>query len=269
MLAIDEHYLPVVDLSLVAGRNVQSTDTTGREVLVNETLVKQLGISSPAAVIGKPMRVKDADRVIVGVVRDFRSGDLHQPILPITLIYDLPHSRIAMLRLSLPYSDQTRQSIQQVWDKVLPDQVYHAENLTDFMKSFTETERLLAEMIQAFALIAIGLSCLGMYGPVTFLSEAKAKEIGVRRVLGARTAQLLWLLGREFGKLLGLGFLVAAPIGTWLLSGWLQQYTYRISINGWLIAGTLMLTGLITALTVWHQALKAVRSNPIHYLRNE
>ncbi|MBD2754337.1 ABC transporter permease [Spirosoma validum] len=267
--AVDEHYLSVFDLSLVAGRNVRSTDTIGRDILVNETLVKQLGVSSPAAVVGKPMRVKDADRVIVGVVRDFRSGDLHQPILPITLIHDLPHSRVAMLRLNPTHSDQTHQAIQQVWDKLLPDQVYHAENLTNLMRSFTETERLLAGLVQAFALVAIGLSCLGLYGLVTFLSEAKAKEIGVRRVLGARTGQLLWLLGREFGKLLGLGFLVAAPVGAWVLSDWLQQYTYRISVNGWLLAGTLILTGLITALTVFRQALKAARTNPIQYLKSE
>lgn len=267
--AIDDHYLSAFDLRLIAGRNVRPTDTTGRDVLVNETLVKQLGITSPGTVVGKRIRVKDADRVIVGVVRDFRSGDLHQPVLPITLVHDLPHSRVAMLRLSPGYSPQTEQGIQQVWDKVLPDQVYHAETLTNLMENFTEIERLLAGMVQAFALVAIGLSCLGLFGLVTFLSEAKSKEIGVRRVLGARTSQLLWLLGREFGKLLGLGFLVAAPLGAWLLSTWLQQYAYRISVNGWLLAGTLILTLLITGLTIARQALKAVRTNPILYLKSE
>lgn len=267
--AADEHYLSVFDLSLVAGRNVRSTDSTGREVLVNETLVKQLGVSSPAAVVGKPIRVKDANRVIVGVMRDFRSGDLHQPVLPVTLIHDLPHSRMAILRLSPTDSPHTRQAIQQVWDDLLPDEVYHAEQLTDLIKSFDEIERLVAGLAQAFALVAIGLSCLGLYGLVTFLSETKAKEIGVRRVLGARTEQLLWLLGREFGKLLGLGFLVAAPIGGWVLSDWLQQYTYRISVNGWLLLETLILTGLITVLTVFRQALKAARTNPIYYLKSD
>lgn len=267
--AIDAHYLSVFGMSLVAGRNVRTTDTTGQDVLVNETMVKRLGVSSPAAVLGKPIRVNDADRIIVGVVRDFRSGDLHQPILPVTLIHDIPHSRVAMIQLAPTSNDQTRLGIQQVWDKVLPDQVYHAEDVSDLMQSFMKIERLLAGLMQFFALVAIGLGCLGLYGLVTFLSEAKAKEIGVRRILGARTEQLLWLLGREFGKSLGLSFLVAAPLGVWLLSGWLQQYTYRISVNGWLLAGTLTITALITALTVVHQALKAARSNPVHYLKNE
>jgi ABC-type antimicrobial peptide transport system permease subunit len=151
----------------------------------------------------------------------------------------------------------------------LPDQVYHAETLPDLLTSFTETERLLAGLIQAFALVAIGLSCLGLYGLVTFLSEAKAKEIGVRRVLGARTVQLLWLLGREFGKLLGLGFLFAAPIGAWLLSNWLQQYVYRISSIGWLLLSTLIVTALITVLTIYRQVLNAVHTNPINHLKRE
>ena len=267
--AIDEHYLSVFDLLLVAGRNVGATDTTGRDVLVNETMVRQLGVASPAAIVGKSIRVKDTDRVIVGVVRDFRSGDLHQPILPVTLIHDLPHSRVALLRLSPTHSVQTLQSIQQAWDTVLPDQVYHAEAIPDLLDQFTELEQLLANFVQAFALVAIGLSCLGLYGLGTFLTETKAKEIGVRRVLGARTGQLLWLLGREFGKLLGVAFLVAVPAGMWLLSGWLQQYVYRISINGWLLAGTLLLTCLITFLTVSRQALKATRTNPIQYLRRD
>ncbi|MCK8494916.1 ABC transporter permease [Spirosoma sp. RP8] len=267
--AIDDHYLSLFGLSLVAGRNVRPTDTTGHDVLVNETLVKQLGISSPNAVVGKSIRVKDTDRVIVGVVRDFRSGDLHQPVLPITLINDFPHSRVAMLRLNPAKASSAQRGIQQAWDKVLPDEVYHGEDLLTIMNHFTEIEYLLAGLVQALALVAIGLSCLGLYGLVTFLSEAKAKEIGVRRVLGARTEQLLWLLGREFGKLLGLGFLVAAPIGAWVLSGWLQQYAHRISVNGWLLAGTLILTGLITALTVSRQALKAARMNPVHYLKSE
>ena len=268
--AIDAQYLSVFDISLVAGRTVRAiSDTTSHDALVNETMVKRLGVSSSTAILGKRIRVKGRDRTIIGVVKDFRSGDLHQPILPLTLINDLPHSRVAMLRLSPTAPGQTRQAIQRVWDTVLPDQVYRAQDLVDLMAGFTATERLLAGLVQAFAWVAIGLSSLGLYGLVTFLSEAKAKEMSVRRVLGARTSQLLWLLGREFGKLLGLGFLVAVPLGVWGLSGWLQQYTDRISINGWLLAATLILTSLITALTIARQALKAVYANPIQALQGE
>ncbi len=268
--AIDAHYLSVFGIDLVAGRTVRAmSDSTGHDALVNETMVKRLGLSSPAAILGKHIRVKGTDRTIIGVVGDFRSGDLHQPLLPLTLVDDELHSRVAMLRLRGHDAEPTRQAIQRGWDRILPAEVYHAEMLTDLMTGFTAIERLLAGLVQVFAWVAIGLSCLGLYGLITFLSEAKAKEMGVRRVLGARTGQLLWLLGREFGKLLGLSFLVAAPLGVWGLSGWLQQYADRITLNGWLLAATLLLASLITALTIARQALKAVRANPIHTLQRD
>ncbi|GAB4017436.1 ABC transporter permease [Spirosoma koreense] len=265
--AADEQYLSVFGLSLVAGRNFRPTDTTGREVLINEALVKQLGVVSAAAVVGKRMRIKEADRTIVGVVRDFRSGDLHSPILPVTLIHDRPHSRMAILALAPNPASFTQKAIQQVWDETLPDEVYRADFVDDLLKTFTDMEQLLAALVQVFAGIAIAMSCLGLYGLVTFMAEIRAKEIGVRRVMGAHTGQLLWLFGREFGKLLALGFVVAAPLGWWLMAGWLQQYAYRISMSGWLVVAALVLTGLITLLTVLRQAMKATTANPIQYLR--
>ncbi|WP_420151219.1 ABC transporter permease [Spirosoma sp.] len=267
--AADDHYLSVFGLSLVAGRNFRSTDTTGGDVLVNETLVKQLGVLSAASIVGKRMRIKDADRTIVGVVRDFRSGDLHSPTLPVTLIHDRPHSRMAILALESNQTTATLKAIQQVWDVTLPDQVYRADYLNDLLKTFTEAERLLAGLVQAFASIAIGMSCLGLYGLITFMAETRAKEIGVRRVLGARTGQLLWLFGREFGKLLGLGFVVAAPLGWWLMTGWLQQYAHRVPMTGWLLVAALGMTVFITGLTVFRQAVKAAVANPIQYLRTD
>ncbi|GAB3547281.1 ABC transporter permease [Spirosoma fluminis] len=266
--AVDDQYLSVFGLTLLAGRNFHVTDTTGGEVLVNQTLVTQLG-TTVQAIVGKRMRVKDADRTIVGVVQDFRSGNLHSPMLPVTLIHDLPHSRMAILTLAPNQSTTTLKAIQQVWDEVLPDQVYRADWLSDLLLTFAETERLGATLVQVFAGIAIGMSCLGLYGLVTFMAESKAKEIGVRRVLGARTRQLLWLFGREFGKLLTLGFLVAAPLGWWLLTSWLQSYAHRIHLNVWLLAATAGLTVVITSLTVLRQALKAAASSPIQYLETK
>ncbi|WP_128545870.1 ABC transporter permease [Larkinella soli] len=266
--AADEQYLPAFGLPLVAGRNFSTGDTTAQEVIVNEALVRQLGLSSPGAVLGRRMRVKEADRIIVGVVKDFRSGDLHQPVLPVTLIHDLAHCQVAVLSLRSTDS-ATLKAVEHVWDRLLPEQVYRAKPVDELLRSFTDIERLLAGFVQVFALLAVGMSCLGLYGLVTFLAETRSKEIGVRRVLGARTSQLLWLFGREFGLLLGLGFLAAVPPGWWLMSIWLAQYAHRIPISGWMFAGTLGLTLLLTGLTVFRQALKAVLTNPIHYLKNE
>ncbi|MCE7066981.1 ABC transporter permease [Dyadobacter sp. CY326] len=267
--AADEHYLSAFGLSLVAGRNFRSTDTTAQEVMVTEALVRQLGVSPVSAVLGKPLRIKDADRIIVGVVKDFRSGDLHQPIVPVTIVHDLGHTTMAVLTLSPASPKNTLKAIENVWDQTMPDRVYKADSLDDLLASFFQMERLLAGFVQAFAFIAMATSCIGLYGLVTFMAEGRAKEIGVRRVLGARTQQLLWLFGKEFGRLILFGFLIAAPLGWWLTGSWLQQYTHRITSSPWLLAATLAITVLITALTVLGHALRAAVANPVGFLRNE
>jgi len=267
--AVDEHYLSTFGLSLVAGRNFISTDTSSQEVMVNETLVRQLGITGANAVIGKHIRVKDADRIIVAVVKDFRSGNLHQSIVPVTLIHDPQHTTMAILKLSSEPQQSTLDAVQQVWDETFPDSVYKADQLDDLLKSFFQLENLLAGFTQAFAFIAMAMSCIGLYGLVTFMAQGHAKEIGVRRVLGARTQQLLWMFGKEFGKIILAGFLIAAPLGLWLASSWLQQYAHRISINVWLPTLALVIILLITILTTLGHALKAATTNPVRYLRSE
>ncbi|MCF0073041.1 ABC transporter permease [Dyadobacter sp. CY261] len=267
--AVDEHYTDSFGLTLLAGRNFTAADTTGSEVLINETLVNRLGIKQPGDVLGKRMRIKDAERTIVGVVKDFRSGNLHQPIVPVTLIHDLKHTTMAVLTITEKQSETTQKAVQAIWDSSLPDQTYQAGTVNDLLNSFTEMERLLAGFVQIFAFIAIAMNCLGLYGLVTFMAAGRAKEIGIRRILGARTEQLLWVFGSEFSRLLIIGFLFAAPLGWWLTSSWLQQYTHRIEVNGWLLLATIVATAAITAATVLAHALKASTANPVQHLRTQ
>ncbi|QRR02430.1 ABC transporter permease [Dyadobacter sandarakinus] len=265
--AVDENYLSVFGLTLVAGRNFDAADTAGRQVLVSENLVKRLGLTSPTQVIGKSMRVKDAERTIVGVVKDFRSGDLHSPVVPVTLIHDLGHTAMAVLSFEAKPAALPEKVIEGVWDKVLPDQLYKSSSVSGMLASFTNMESLLAGFVQIFACIAIAMNCLGLYGLVTFMAETRAKEIGIRRILGARTGQMLWIFGKEFSRLMAIGFIIAAPLGWWLTAGWLRQYAHRIEVDGWLLLATIFLMAVITTITILGHALKAAAANPVNYLR--
>ncbi|MCF0065858.1 ABC transporter permease [Dyadobacter chenwenxiniae] len=265
--AVDGKYLAVFGLTLVAGRNFDAADTTGQRVLVNETMVKRLGLSSPAQIIGKRMRIKDADRTIVGVVKDFRSGDSHSPIVPVTLIHDRKHTAMAVLSFTSRQQNLPEKAVQTIWEQVMPDHLYKSSSVDRLMKSFTKMEDLLAGFVQIFACIAIAMNCLGLYGLVTFMAETRAKEIGMRRILGARTAQMLWIFGKEFSRLMAIGFVLAAPLGWWLTSGWLQQYAHRIHVNGWILLATIALMAIITTATVLGHALKAAVANPVRHLR--
>ncbi|WP_229599974.1 ABC transporter permease [Runella sp. SP2] len=265
----DEHYLSAFGLSLLKGRNFSKKDTSRHEVLVNETFVKQLGIASSKEVIGKPIRIKGTEHVIAGVVKDFRTGNLHEPIRPIALVHDLSHSSMAVLTFAPSAVSSASNAVEAIWNNTFPEDIYRRSYLNELLDSFTKMEQLLAGFVQIFAFIAIAMNCLGLYGLVTFMAEKRAKEIGVRRMLGARTEQLLWVFGREFSRLLLVGFAVAAPLGWWLTSGWLQQYAYRIQMSGWFLVATLGLMVAITAATIIGHAMKAVATNPVKHLRAE
>jgi len=265
----DEHYLSAFGLSLLKGQNFNTQDTSRHEVLVNETFVKQLGVSSSNDVVGKPIRIKGTEHVIAGVVKDFRTGNLHEPIRPLALVHDVSHSTMGILTFSPPATASASKAIEALWDQTFPEEIYRRSFLNELLGSFTKMEQLLANFVQIFAFIAIAMNCLGLYGLVTFMAEKRAKEIGVRRILGARTTQLLWVFGREFSRLLLVGFAIAAPLGWWLTSGWLQQYAYRIQLNGWFLVTTLGIMVVITTATILGHAMKAVVTNPVKHLRAE
>ena len=147
--------------------------------------------------------------------------------------------------------------------------MYKAEFLDEMLDQFYLKEHILLGLIQVFSLIAILIGCLGLYGLVSFIAESKTKEIGIRKVMGATQNQVLWLFGREFVRLLLLGFVLAAPLGWLLMRGWLNGYAYHISFGWWVFAVALGTTVLITILTVSYQSMKAALMNPATSLRSE
>ncbi|MCX6214262.1 ABC transporter permease [Spirosoma sp.] len=265
----DKNFVSLYGIRLLAGRNFRTNDTTSNEALVNETMVRELGLRSARDILGKRVNLWGGDKTIVGVVRNFHLSDLHQGIPPATILNYYRENRMASLKLNPTEISTTLKAVESTWNELFPEQVFKANFVDDLLANFYITEHILLGLAEVFSLIAVLLSCLGLYGLVTFMAEAKTKEIGVRKVLGATPAQLVWLFGREFSRLVLLGFALAAPLGWFLMNGWLQGYAYRINFSGWLLAGTLVIASLITALTVGYESLKAARMNPAKSLRNE
>jgi ABC-type antimicrobial peptide transport system permease subunit len=147
--------------------------------------------------------------------------------------------------------------------------VYSYEFLDERLERFYQQDALILQLIQFFAGIAILIGCLGLYGLVSFMAAQKTKEIGVRKILGASTAQVLWLFGREFTRLVGLAFLVAAPVGWWAIEQYLQEYQYKIEVGPTLFLLALVMTLLIALLTVGYRSLRAALANPVQSLRSE
>ena len=265
----DMNYVPLFGLKLLAGRNFSTNDTTSNEALVNEKMVKQLGFHSPKDVLGKRLTIWGQHKIIVGVLRDFHTDGLYSVIPPTTLINYHPENNIAALKLNPANLPATMKAVESRWNELFPEYVYKAEFLDRLLDQMYLKEHILLGLIQVFSLIAILIGCLGLYGLVSFMSESKTKEIGIRKVMGATQNQVLWLFGREFGRLLLIGFTLAAPIGWFLMNGWLKGYAYHISFDWWVLGLSLGVTLLITALTVSYQSIRAAVMNPATSLRSE
>jgi putative ABC transport system permease protein len=150
-----------------------------------------------------------------------------------------------------------------------PNNIYESKFLDAGIAELYETEDLMLKLVQAFSFIAIFIGCLGLYGLVAFMAAQKTKEIGIRKVLGSSIAQILWLFGKEFSRLIVIAFLVAAPLAWWAMHAWLQDYKFRINISIWFFVIAISSTFMVAAFTVGYQAIKAARANPVKSLRTE
>ncbi len=265
----DVNYAGVYGLKLLAGRNFRSNDTTQQEALVNETMLKQLGLPGPSALLGKQINIWGKNKTIVGVVRNFHTEGLRATIQPTAILNDYHDNHIASLKINPANLPAAMKAIEAVWNAQFPESVYSAVFADDMLAEFYITERILLGLAQVFSVPAILIGCLGLYGLVSFMAEARTKEIGVRKVLGAHSGQLLWLFGREFSRLIVIGFLLAAPIGWFLMRGWLQSYAYHINLSWWVFALTLLVAVVVTVLTISYESLKATLINPAKSLRTE
>ncbi len=264
----DEDYLSLYGIKLLAGRNIAHIDTM-RETLVNEELVKRLGEKSNDKVLNKILEFNGRKLTIVGVVQDYHVMTLHEkiPALAITSQTEMYHT--IALKMNMADAQNTIKKLDKIWSATFPDFVFEYEFYDEQIGKMYLMETAILGLIQAFALIAILIGCLGLYGLVSFMVAQKTKEIGVRKVLGASLGQILWLFGKEFSFLILIAFIIAAPAAWWVLNGWLQDFEYRISIGIGVFSIAIFVTGMIAVITVGWQSSRAALANPVKSLRTE
>ncbi|WKN44375.1 ABC transporter permease [Tunicatimonas pelagia] len=266
----DHQYVPTFDLQIVAGRNLQPSDTV-REFLINETAVRRFGEHSPEDVIGKRVWIglNGSEGTIVGVVKDFHNRSFHETIDPLCITTSTDWYSSCAVKINPGNLQSTLSDLETSWVEVFPNHVFEYSFLDEQIARFYETDNMIFRLIQIFASIAIIIGCLGLYGLVSFMAAQKTKEVGVRKVLGASLPSILWLFGKEFTRLLILAFVIAAPLAWWVMQNWLENFTYRIEIGGGIFALAIAATFLIAMLTVSFQSVRAALANPVDSLRNE
>ena len=267
---MDDKVVDVLGLDLIAGRNFNSkmgTDSTA--VLINKELLKLFNIPDPESVIGKEFVNKGNYKFrIVGVLADYNRSTLKHQIEP-TLFIHQPLSDCNLVKLNTKDLAATRREIAQTYTQFFPDAPFQSTFIDQrFAKLYAEDQKFGA-VFANFSILAILVAIMGLFGLASFLSLQRSKEIGVRKVLGASTTQIVWMFFKDFIGLLIISFLVSVPIVYWGMSEWLNSYAFRIAFPWWSIVVGLLLLAIIAFLTVSSQTFKIARRNPALTIRTE
>ena len=265
----DNDYVPGYKLPLIAGRNLEASDTI-REFLVNEMFLKNLGITNPQDALNKEISLSKTTRgPIVGVLKNFYTRSFRDDLAPLIITTDAREYEQVSIKLDSKNLTSSMQGIEKVWSDIYPEFVFEFKFLDDKVESFYKHENQIAQLYKTFALIAIFLSCLGLYGLASFMAIQRLKEVGIRKVLGATSSHIVYLFSKEFILLITIAFGIAAPVSWYFMHRWLQNYPFRIDLSWWIfVAGGLVSVG-IALITVSFQALKAAVANPVSSLRSE
>ena len=266
--SIDEHFIPVMGMQMASGRNFSpefTTDST-QSVLINEAMAEALGWSGEA--VGKTISAGQELRV-AGVVKDFHFNIMKHQIEPLMMYYNPGGNRAVTLKVDTRNLSETMQEVESKWAAVNPGVPFEYTFFDEEFAQQFESEQYFSRLVLIFTWLAIFIACLGLLGLSAFAAEQRTKEIGVRKVLGASTGELVQLLSRELSFLVLIAAALAIPVSWYVMSGWLENYYYRIDMPWWVFPSAIVLALMIALLTNAYHAVKTARANPVTALRSE
>lgn len=267
--------LPFYQIKLLAGRNILHSDSSS-EFLINQTLATSLGFRTPADALGKPLYFTNRPKPlpIVGVMADVQTGSMREAIRPTILVHDPSAERELGIRLNskgrgAAAIGATLASMQNLYKKLYPQGEFDARFMDETIALLYEDEQKTSSLVRAATAVAIFISCMGLFGLALFMTERKAREIGIRKVLGATVPGIVTQFTKQFATLVLLALLIASPLAWWFAHHWLQDFTFRVPVHVHLFALAGAGALLIALATVGAQCIRAARANPVKHLRSE
>jgi putative ABC transport system permease protein len=270
-MSVDYNFLENYGMEMSAGRafsKAYGTDAA-EAFIVNETAVKAWNWGTPEQALGKKLNREGKEGRIIGVIRDFNFTSLTTPVSAMVIEMSPNQFNMLSVKFENEHVQPTIDKIEAVWKNMFPEKTFQFTFLDEQLNDQYENFRNFGTIIQAFAFIAILISCLGVYGLVLFVVQRKVKEIGIRKVLGASVTGILQLIYRDFAWLLLIGFVLAIPVSWYLMIQWLENFTYHTTIDAITYVISFVLVVVIVAITIGYQAVKASLANPVNSLRSE
>ena len=269
LLAVDEDFLEFFEIEIKEGRNFlkgSESDATSAYIL-NETAVKQLGWKKP---IGKRFEWNERPGKVIGVIEDFHLRSLHNKIGPVFVCMWVPKWNYISLKIKRDNMANTLSFVENQWNQLIPNRSFDFYFLDEYIEKWNyETEIKLEKIIQLLAFITIFVACMGLFGLTCFTVQRRTQEMSIRKVLGASTDKILWLLVREFLGLILFANIIAYPIAFFAMERWLQNFYYRVDVDLITLLLSSAISVLIGLLTIGYHTIKTARLNPIRHLRHQ
>lgn len=271
--AADRDLVDALGIQLLAGNGFPKTDgytlEQGYVYLINETLANKFGWA-PEEAINQPFNVLgNREGEIVGVMKDFNFASLHNEVEPLALFINPNMYNYLMVKIAPNSTTQTLSALGNIWDEIAPHRPFEFEFLNQQLNSLYQNEIRSRNLLGLFSVMAIFIACLGLIGLSSFLIERRSKEIGIRKVLGASIANIVGLLSTDFIKLVGIGFIIGAPIAWFIMDSWLSNFAFRIHIGFGVFFIVALLASIVALVTVSWQSISAALANPVDSLQSE
>jgi ABC-type antimicrobial peptide transport system permease subunit len=269
-IAVTEDFGKTIGWQIIKGGRDFSKDfaTDSSAMILNESAVKLVGMKQD--IVGQTIQFNDKNFTVIGVIKDMIMESPYKPVTPTVFLYDRNWANVITVAIKQGAPIKSALSkIEGVFKKFNPAAPFdYTFNNEDYARKFSDEERI-GNLATFFTILAIFISCLGLFGLASFVAEQRKKEIGVRKVLGASIYNLWGMLSKEFALLVSISCFIAIPLAWYYLDNWLQRYDYRTTISLWIFIASGVGALAITLITVSFQAIKAALANPVKSLRTE
>jgi putative ABC transport system permease protein len=272
-IGIDDGYIDVLGIHLLAGRNFSKSYATDDDgLIITESAAKQFGYKKPQEAIGKQLVHDNVTFSIVGVVEDFHHQSLEKKAEPIVFQFngtDYEADEYYIVKLKGTNLRQTIDDIQSKWNEAFNRNPFGFFFMDEFFNKQYQSDIQFGELFGTFSIIAIVIACVGLFALVAFMVHQRTKEIGIRKVLGASIRDIMFLLTKDFARLVLLANIIAWPLAWLLMNNWLKDFAYRININLWVFILAGFVTLISALITISFRSIKAALVNPVSSLRME